>query len=320
MLDTSSSDNNPTGIVLHAHQAIEDTQPQELLLTETPESTSTDLLSGLHQNGRETTRELPRIDTVPDTRNQLSTTEVSLHALSGLCQLIRKPDGSSSDTKETTTAHHAHSHIEDMPPPEHHTKTLKSMYIESSDGEHQPTLGKNGIRELPTRDTVPDIESHPTATEPLRLVVSGSNQLMTKPNGSSSENNPTGIAHHAHTPTMDTAPPEPHTITQESSYTESSTGDHQYTHGARNTTSLLEEDSAEATTELTTSSDPLKLVLTGSEWSDHTLDTSTTDINPTGIAHHAHHHTEVTQLQELLRTETPESPSIISDHGEPLDG
>jgi hypothetical protein len=168
------------------------------------------------------------------------------------------------------------------------------MYIESSDGEHQPIHGKNGIRELPTRDTVPDIESLLTTTEPSRLVVSGPNQLMMKPNGSSSENNPTGIAHHAHTPIMDIQLPEPHTITQESSYTESSTGDHQYTHGANSITSKLEEDSAEDTREPTTSSDKSKTVLNGYKWSDHTLDTSTTDINPTGIAHHAHHHTEDT--------------------------
>jgi hypothetical protein len=51
-----------------------------------------------------------------------------------------------------------------------------------------------------------------------------------------------------------------------------------------------------------------------------TPDTSSSEDNPTGIAHHAHHHTEDIQLQELLLTETPESQSISSAHGLQLDG
>jgi len=51
-----------------------------------------------------------------------------------------------------------------------------------------------------------------------------------------------------------------------------------------------------------------------------TPDTSSSESNPTGIAHHAHHHTEDTQLQELLLTTTPESTFIRFHHGEQQDG
>jgi len=51
-----------------------------------------------------------------------------------------------------------------------------------------------------------------------------------------------------------------------------------------------------------------------------TLDGSSSEDNPTGIAHHAHHPTEDIQLQELLRTRTLESQSISSDHSEELLG
>jgi hypothetical protein len=47
-----------------------------------------------------------------------------------------------------------------------------------------------------------------------------------------------------------------------------------------------------------------------------TPDISSSESNPTGIAHHAHHLTEDQRLQELLLTTTPESTFIRFNHGE----
>jgi len=96
MPDTSSSENNLTGIAHHA-QTHTEVQLQELLLTTEPESTSTESRTGELQLGREITREFHSTDTAQVTRNLPSTTEASLHVEDGYNKLIRKLNGSSSD-------------------------------------------------------------------------------------------------------------------------------------------------------------------------------------------------------------------------------
>jgi len=105
-LDSSSSENNPTGIVHHAQVTTMDTQPQELLLITTPTSTSTESEVEL-KDGPEDGRESNKTDTAVDTRNLHSTTEILMLVANGLDQSTQKPDTSCSDLPETSIAHHA---------------------------------------------------------------------------------------------------------------------------------------------------------------------------------------------------------------------
>jgi len=75
---------------------------------------------------------------------------VLLLVLTGLDKSTRRPSTSSSEVKETITAHHAHLDTEDTQPLELHTKTQKSISIESSTGDHQYTHGPNGTEESPS--------------------------------------------------------------------------------------------------------------------------------------------------------------------------
>jgi hypothetical protein len=128
-------------------------------------------------------------------------------------------DTSSSDTNLTGIAHHAHNPTE-VETLELNTRTQRSTSTESSDGEHQPSHGANGTEELHSTDTVPDTRNPLSTGEPSNNAVLGLERLTMKPDSSSSENNPTGIAHHAHKPTEEETP-ELDTRTQESILIES---------------------------------------------------------------------------------------------------
>jgi hypothetical protein len=140
--------------------------------------------------------------------------------------------------------------------------------------------------------------------------------LIQKPDTSSSENNLTGTAHHAHCTTREQPNTLLKTLRLESTFTQSLSGEHQPSNGNNGTRELLITDTAHLTREPCTIPELLNSVENGLETLNQTPDTSSSEDNPTGIAHHAHHHTEDIQLQELPKIETPESVSIKFDHGE----
>jgi hypothetical protein len=228
-------------------------------------------------------------------------------------RLPQMPDTSCSNQNPTGIALHAHHGMMELTRAlSDKTKAMNSTSIRSEDGERRTTHGRDGIEESPDTDTVPDTRNQPTTTEALRTVRTGLNQLMTKPDTSSSESKATGIAHHAQSHTEEDLPELPST-TQESTLIESSTGDHQLTSsGIRESP---DSDTVPVTRNLHSITEVLKIVQTGSNKLTEKLDTSSSDINPTGIVHHAHQATEDTQLQELLLTETLESTSIESSTG-----
>jgi hypothetical protein len=82
--------------------------------------------------------------------------------------------------------------------------------------------GRNGTEELLSTDTVLDTRNQPSTTEALLLVPTGLERLIQKPNGSSTDINPTTTAHHAHSGIRDTQlNTQLMTRTQESSSIES---------------------------------------------------------------------------------------------------
>jgi len=97
MLDTSSSEDSPTGIAHHAQHPTRDIQPQELPKTETPESASMLLDHGELQDGCQDGHTKSRADTALDTRSQHSTTEQLMHAVNGFNPLTQKPNTSCTD-------------------------------------------------------------------------------------------------------------------------------------------------------------------------------------------------------------------------------
>ena len=129
------------------------------------------------------------------------------NAVTGLNQLTQKPDTSCSDTLETSIAHHAQSSITVQPltPPE---TTQSCTSIESLDGEDHTTNGILPTEELQSTDTVRDTRREPSTTETSLTVPTGLEESIRKLDTSSSENNPTGIVHHAHTTTEVTQPTE----------------------------------------------------------------------------------------------------------------
>jgi hypothetical protein len=147
-------------------------------------------------------------------------------------------------------------------------------------------------------------------------VPTGLDQSTKKLDSSSTDNNPTGIAHHAHTPTLDTQPLElPSMSTPESSSTESSTGEPQLTSGKNGTEESQDTDTAAHTDKHSTSSEPSTNAVPGLDKFNQLPDGSSSENNPTGIAHHAHHNTEDTQLQELLLITELTSTSTTSRAG-----
>jgi hypothetical protein len=173
--------------------------------------------------------------------------------------------------------------------------------------------GKLDTEELQPTDTVPDTRNLPTTTETSLTALDGSLKLIRKLDSSSTDSNPTGIAHHAHTPILDTQPLELlKTETLESSSTESSTGKHQPTSGKNGTEESLDTDTALATEELHTHSEPSNNAVTGLDKSSQESDSSSSESNPTGIAHHAQPDTEV-ELHTLLLITEPTSTSSSSE-------
>jgi len=96
-LDGSSSEDNPTGIAHLAQHHTEDQRLPELLRTETPESQSMNSDHGQLHLGYLNTREFTNGDTVVDTRNLPSTTELLNHVVNGYNQLTKKLNGSCTD-------------------------------------------------------------------------------------------------------------------------------------------------------------------------------------------------------------------------------
>jgi hypothetical protein len=230
----------------------------------------------------------------------------------GLNQLIHMLNISCSDLPETSTAHHAQCITTDLPL-ELTVTDLSCTSIESKAGDHQPSNGNPPTRESTSTDTALDTRRLHTHSETSQLVVDGLDKLTQKPDGSSGENNPTGTAHHAHIPT-EVQPLELLLIrTQESTSTESSDGEHQPTFGKNGTEELLDTDTAQVTEELSTSSEMLELAVTGLNKPIQLLDTSSSENNPTGIAHHAQQDIEDTQLNTLLLITEPESTSTVSN-------
>jgi hypothetical protein len=153
-------------------------------------------------------------------------------------------------------------------------------------------------------------------TEMSHSAVTGLRKLIQKLDSSSSDTNLTGIAHHAHSTTREILDTLLLKLAPESISTQSEPGKHQPSNGNLTSRELLITDTAQLTREPCTTPELLNNVLNGSETLSQTLDGSSSEDNPTGIAHHAQIHTEDIQLQELLRTETPESQSINSDLGD----
>jgi hypothetical protein len=224
MLNTSSTDINLTGIAHLANGKADTDTPvkpvDHTLLSITHQSSFIKSSDGLSQlnHGKKITKEELEADTVPDTDNLLSTTDLHLLVLTGLERSTDMPNGSSSDLNPTGIAHHAQDptmvELAALLP-----KTPTSTSIESRTGKLQLGDGKNGTEELLSTDTVPDTRNQHSTTEVSELVVTGSEELIEKLDTSSSENNPTGIVHHAHTPTLDTPLLELHTRTQRSTLT-----------------------------------------------------------------------------------------------------
>jgi hypothetical protein len=154
-------------------------------------------------------------------------------------------------------------------------------------------------------------ETTTTLSEELKTVENGFNKKTEKPDTSSSDMKETITALHAQTHTPDTQLPELDIRTQESTLIESSTGDHQSTHGDTSTEESPREDTATVTRTTTTHSERLKIAVLSSERRNQKLNSSSSEKNPTGIALPAHNHTEDTQPPELQLT-TQESMFIES--------
>jgi hypothetical protein len=152
-------------------------------------------------------------------------------------------------------------------------------------------------------------------------VLTGLSKLIEKLDTSSSENNPTGIALLAHSTIRVPLNTLLKTRTPESTSTRiSQDGRNQPSDGKTPTRELHTTDIAQAIPRLCITPELLNNAVNGLETLIQTPDSSSSEDNLTGIAHHAQLHTEVTQLKVPLKTELPESESMPSDHGELPDG
>jgi hypothetical protein len=150
-------------------------------------------------------------------------------------------------------------------------------------------------------DTVNHILTEHTTTDLLELAPTGLEELIKKLSSSSSECNPTGTVHHVNIHMMDQLMEPLKTETQESSSSESSTGKHQPTSGRNGTEESPDTDTVPDTEEPTTNTEQLKLVVDGFHKLNQISDTSSSELNLTGIVHHAQLDTEV-ELHTLLLT------------------
>jgi hypothetical protein len=176
MPDGSSSEVKEIITAHLAHKATKDILPLELE-NRTLESTSMRSMDGntqvnlnhhQHQNQNHhqeevgtmaNGRELQTADTVLDTRNLSSPREVLLIALTGLDKLIKLPNTSSSEVKETITALHAQQATLDIQPQELPNKIQRSTSIKLLAGQNHKRNGYHTTRELPTRDTASTIQN-----------------------------------------------------------------------------------------------------------------------------------------------------------------
>jgi hypothetical protein len=313
-LDTSSSESNPTGIVHHAHTPIRVTQPTEHKQIPTPESTSITSWTGEHQPtfGRNGTSELLDTDTAQDTKEDSTSSEMSEHADNGLETLIQTLDSSSSENNPTGIVHHAQAPTMDTQPLE--LLLITTPTSTSTESEVELKDGPEDGREFNKTDTAVDTRNLHSTTDQLMLVADGLDQSTQKPDTSCSDWPETSIVHHAHCITM-VQPPELTVTTQLCTSIESLDGPHQNTNGKPVTEELLPTDTVKLISIKLITTEPLLLVPTGLDKLIRKLDSSSSECNPTGIAHHAHTHTMDTQLKELLKTETQESSSSESSTG-----
>jgi hypothetical protein len=130
-------------------------------------------------------------------------------------------DTSSSERKETITAHLAQEHTLVTQQLELLDKTQESTSTESEAGDNQPGHGKNGTRELLSTDIAQVTNNQPSTTEPSKTAVPGLERPMFMLDTSSSERKETITAPHAQEHTLDTQLLELVTKTQRSILIES---------------------------------------------------------------------------------------------------
>jgi len=176
------------------------------------------------------------------------------------------------------------------------------------------------MREFTFTDIALDTKRLLPTTEMLPTAPTGPNLLIQKPSTSSSENNPTGIVHLAHCTTQVPQLTLLRTRTPESTSTRLQDGKHQPSSGKTRLRELHITDTAHLTERLCTTPELFHNALNGLETLIQTLDGSSSEDNPTGIAHHVHHHTEEPTPPELLKIRELESQSTSSDHSTKLDG
>jgi hypothetical protein len=162
-LDSSSSDQMPTGIAHHAQSHILEDKVDLFGITEEETPSFTESITGLHQTGLDNTRELVTTLIVLVTRSLSSQPDQSKHVPHGLEELIRVPDGSSSDMKETITVHHAQPPIRETGNKEHLTKIQAFTFMKSLAGLHQDQTGKTNTRELLITD-IAQVTRNPLST------------------------------------------------------------------------------------------------------------------------------------------------------------
>jgi hypothetical protein len=119
--------------------------------------------------------------------------------------------------------------------------------IESQDGLIQNTSGNQTTQESTSTDTVPDTRRLLPDIEMLPTVLDGLNLLIQKLDSSSSENNLTGIAHHAHSTIRVIPDTLPKTRTPESTSTRLLDGLHQPSNGKTRSRELNTTDTAQVT-------------------------------------------------------------------------
>jgi hypothetical protein len=167
--DTSSSDGVETTSALHAQLPIlevDQHQDHQAELT----SASTPSKHGDNQDGGLSSQLLNQTITVDIILNPTTVLEISTNATTGSRRMPAMPNISSSDLKETITAHHANGKVDtDTLEPPVDTTLLDTTQLFTSSrskvGLSQSNHGKKITKEEPEVDTVPDTDNLLSTTE-----------------------------------------------------------------------------------------------------------------------------------------------------------